>query len=415
VKGGAKDRIVSQFNNMVGTHQIGATYQFNKSQHFIIEGAQRILAAGSTTIKFALARKELASLGITPSTPFPSFLAFVTDPKLPWLHLLDMPFSTFQFWYDQKWGNSSNSSKVSDPYQQTYDVATYLLKRYNNTGKTFMFSEWLADTQLYYPPANSVPINRQKYPYLLQPLDTTRLQLIINRFSLQQKAIDDAKRDLEAKVQNVFVWFNVEVNMLPTPAHPSISSHAIPKMQPPPDFVSFSTSTSPELTDSLPLMAKRMSTALTTVNSFIPPKPTVPGVRTLSILEFPTLEYNGSASYPTSNETLQARYALWQMACTIAWGSPHNMWWTFYDNTATNTIPSKPQGFHLVTPENKDTVLYKALQEYWRASRRFVGGWVESKGKAPGDFAFRKWAVGKLAELSGVTGLPKPTVKDQGC
>jgi hypothetical protein len=396
-------------------------YQFNTSQHYIVEGAQRLLAAGATTFKFALARKELASLGINTTTPFPSFLAFVTDPKLPWLQVFDMPFSTFQFWYEWQWPvPTQNLTAMLDPYQQTYDVVTYLLKRYNNTGKIFMFAEWKADTQLWPPPAN-ITVGLRNYPYLSQPLNTTLLQSIIERFSKQQKAVDDAKRDLAGKVQNVFVWFYAEVNMLPSANHATFLTHAIPKINPPVDFISFSLSTSPELRDSLPHMPERMSRTLTIVNSFIAPKPTVPGVRTfVSEFEYPIREFNRSSSYLTPTEALQARYALWQAACTIAWGSPYNMWWTFYDSTVQVVLPNAtnstlPRGFHLVTPENKETVLYKAMQEYWRASRAYVEGWIDAKGKAPGDFAFRKWAVDKLAELSGVTGLTKPIVKDHGC
>ena len=445
VTANAKERIVSQFNNMVATHQIGVstpsgfrtrfpapndlltvsscddcaqvTYQFNKSQHFIVEGAQRLLAAGATTFKFSMTKKELEKLGITQATRFPSFLAFVTDPWLPWLQVLDMPFSTFQFWYEKGWvDRTRNATKVLDPYQQTYDVATYLLKRYNGTGKTFMFGEWKCDTQLWWPPANA-GIAKPKFPYLKQPLNTATLEAIINIFSTQQKAVEDAKKDLAGRIQNVFAWFYAEVNMLPNASYVTCLTHAIPKIKPAVDYISYSLSTSPELIDSIPLMADRMSSALTIVNSFISPKPSVPGVRTfIGEFEYPLINWDGSPSLPTNTEALQARYALWQVASTIAWGSPYNMWWTFYDNTlVTNISTPRPRGFHLVTPEDKETILFKALQEYWKAATGYVAGWVDAKGHAPGDFAFRKWAVDKLVALSGVTDVPKPTVKSHGC
>ena len=347
---------------------------------------------------------------------YSSFLDFVKDPRLPWLQVFDLPFSTFQFWYNpREWPDPKDPSKFLDPYKQTYDVATYLLKRYNNTGKTFMFGEWKCDTQLWEPPA-SLGIAKPKFPHLSQSLNITRLQELTDRFSTQQRAVDNAKRDLAGKTQNVYAWFYAEVNMLPNASYATCLTHLIPKVKPVLDYLSYSLSTSPELTDSIPLMADRLSSAITIVNSFIPPKPSVPGVRTfVGEFEYPLLNHDGTPALPTTTEALQARYALWQVASTIAWGSAYNNWWTLYDNSVTNTSTPKPKGYHLVTPENKETALYKALQEYWEAARAYVAGWMDAKGHGPGDFAFRKWAVDKLVALSGVNDVPKPTVKYHGC
>jgi hypothetical protein len=377
-----------------------------------------MLAAGATTFKMGLNKPEArksTGLNITAEL-FPSIVDFVKDPRFPWLQVFDLPFPTFQFWYNTYgWPDPKDPSKFLDPYKETYDLATYLLKRYNNTGKTFMFGEWKCDSQLWKAPPES-GITSNKFPYLAQPLNTTTLQALIDKFSTQQKAVDDAKRDLAGKVQNVYAWYYAEVNMLPNASYPTCLTHAIPKVKPPLDFISYSLSTSPELTDSIPSMANELASALTVVNSFVPPKPNVPGVRTfVGEFEYSLLNPDGSPSLPTTTEALQARYALWQAASLIAWGSPYNNWWTLYDNTRTNTSTPQPHGYHLVTPENRETILYKALQDYWKSARAYVAGWVDARGKAPGDFVFRKWAVDKLVALSGVTDVPKPTVKYHGC
>lgn len=67
--------------------------------------------------------------------------------------------------------------------------------------------------------------------------------------------------------------------------------------------------------------------------------------------------------------TLQAQHALAVAAAAVSWGTPYALWWTFYDNTQTiqdyKTGVYQDRGFGLVDHDNKNTVLYNALLQYF--------------------------------------------------
>ena len=77
--------------------------------------------------------------------------------------------------------------------------------------------------------------------------------------------------------------------------------------------------------------------------------------------------------------------------------------------------PQSLVGFTWSLQKTKKSFYSRLFRSIGRLRWGYVAGWVDAKGHAPGDLAFRKWAVDKLVALSGVTDVPKPTVKNHGC
>lgn len=109
---------------------------------------------------------------------------------------------------------------------------------------------------------------------------------------------------------------------------------------------------------------------------------------------------------------LQKQRGCWAAAAGVAWGAPHMLWWAFYDNEQTRS--GAYRGYWLVDNANRETPLFNAYQQYYRDAQEFVRSVMGATGKPPSDYAFRKWAVQRLVQLSGKTDVALPEVRYWG-
>ena len=117
------------------------------------------------------------------------------------------------------------------------------------------------------------------------------------------------------------------------------------------------------------------------------------------------------ATYAPTPEAQKTR-ALWAAASGIAWGAPHMLWWAFYDNEATRSGGFR--GYWLVDNGNRDTPLFRAMQQYYTDANEYVRSVLAATGKVPSEYAFRVWAVERLIQLSGRTDVWRPQVRYWG-
>eukprot|EP00775_Hariotina_reticulata_P013056 gene13056-13183_t len=106
---------------MFGTINIDPKYTLG-SEHYVLEGAKRLLAIGSTVYKFQL-RPQLADLRYL-DLVYRGFMRIIQNPLLPYKQVLDLPFRTFIM--------SRPPSGVQrffnlDAYKETYELAKYFL------------------------------------------------------------------------------------------------------------------------------------------------------------------------------------------------------------------------------------------------------------------------------------------------
>jgi hypothetical protein len=101
--------------------------------------------------------------------------------------------------------------------------------------------------------------------------------------------------------------------------------------------------------------------------------------------------------------------ALWAAASAISWGTPEVLWWATYETEVTRG--GNYRGFWLIDNQNRETPLFRAMQQYWRDARQFVRSVIAATGKPPTNYAFRKWSAQRLVELSGTGYKALPPVK----
>jgi hypothetical protein len=67
------------------------------------------------------------------------------------------------------------------------------------------------------------------------------------------------------------------------------------------------------------------------------------------------------------------------------------------------------RGYWLIDDKNADAPVFTAYKAYFAAAREYLAAFAASNAGAQPDLnTFRRWAVGKLVELTGYTGVPAP-------
>ncbi|KAF8072403.1 hypothetical protein HT031_000062 [Scenedesmus sp. PABB004] len=382
---------VVQFPKIVGSQVAMPLYQFT-SEHHVLEAARRLLAAGSTAFKFDLKNQRASGKPIA-ALEKRGWLALVTHGELPYQTLFDMPFRTFIFWAgrtpppgrDMTWTDIDGI----DVYAEMRRLTTHLLKRYNNSGKSFWVGHWEGDWAIRDAFNKDAPANPKKVAAMIKLL------------SDKQRAIDDAKR-AAPWAKNVFVWHYAEANLVEQSmkrgrAWASMVNTVIGAVKPALDYVSISVGG-----DSLrewnpsPALHRAMDAAA----AALPAKAGVPQPRVfVGEFYFDMRNRDDNVAIYAPTPELQRARGCWAAASAVAWGAPHVLWWTLFDNEQTRS--GAYRGYGLVDAGNRDTPLFKAYQAFYSQADEYVRSVLAATGRVPGDYAFRSWAVDALVALSG--------------
>jgi Concanavalin A-like lectin/glucanases superfamily len=196
---------VDSYNVRVGTETFAGLYKFTTNT-LLVETAQAITNLGSDTIKFYLGPNTSGQAGVTLTSGETNMMLIVkNDPS--YHAVLDMPFRHFIMWTYTianggttfQSGNYTTTDATQD-YREMYDLATYLLTNYSNSGKTFYLGHWEGDG--YLGQANGWTTN------VSMSVVTAMVAWENNR----QKAVDDAKAAAAAHYTNVSVFYYAEAN-----------------------------------------------------------------------------------------------------------------------------------------------------------------------------------------------------------
>ena len=182
-------RPMEPYNFILGTNTIGGKYQFTNDSK-LLEQAKHVRGMGSNILKISLGANSPKSYGLTidqqPSTTLELFNASPEYKKV-----VDMDFKYIFIWVHTitgiNWKKGINPEQEKRLYDEMFDFATYLLKTYNNSGKTFLIGNWEGDWLLL-PDYNRTAAPPQEH-----------LQNMTKWFQIRQKAIDDAKKAVASK------------------------------------------------------------------------------------------------------------------------------------------------------------------------------------------------------------------------
>ena len=153
---------------------------------------------GSNVLKITLAKKSPKIYGLPIRKVKTTKELFLSNKD--YKRVFDMDFKYIFTWVHSltqiQWKKGINKSEEQILYDEMYEFATYLLKEYNNSGKTFMIGNWEGDWLLH-----------SGYDRYMTP-PKKHVKNMTKWFQIRQKAIDDAKK--KTKHENVQIYHYIE-------------------------------------------------------------------------------------------------------------------------------------------------------------------------------------------------------------
>jgi hypothetical protein len=381
---------VNSYNFAVSTQTVGSKYKFTK-ETMLVETAKEIKKMGSNLLKFSMHPRYCTENYGLPRNDAINSLTKLAKLEPSVKRVLDMDFKYYHIWAygfsqytPEPEGEKDDTSQIKfiggfdkkhedALYEEIYDLTSYLLKTYNNTGKVFYLGNWEGDWHLRYD------YDRDK------PANPKTLDGMIKWAEVRQKAIDDAKRDTEHI--NVEIYHYIEVNLvriaLENPEKKVVSNSILPKVNP--DYVSYSAYDATKPFKSEEKLNKTLKECLDFLESHLSPKPNLPEGKRVWIGEY------GFPSMNFDDETQNLR-STWTIKTGLEWGTPFLLYWEMYNNEIKQNN-GEHVGYWLITDKGVKQPIWYTHNNYYKESRAFIKDYYEDNGKIPSFDEFRKNAV----------------------
>jgi len=356
-----------RFNYILGTHTIGAHYQFTEKTR-LLETAEVIHGMGSNMIKFRLGRdfSKRNYAGSNPGTY--QTLAELAEKEPSIRTVFEMPFHYYFMWVTPmqpvRWNDPEGYTEMDADmeYREVYDLAAHLLQTYNGTGKSFYFGHWEGDWLL----VNGFDAKADPIPH--------RVENMIKWLNNRQRAVDDARQNHPESDVRVFHYSEVNQVMKGIKGRPCYTTEVLPRVNV--DYVSYSAYDAQKHPD------KMLPRALDFIERHLPSKEGISGKR-IWIGEF---GYKSRGNTPEKQKEQSLEFA----RIAAEWGCPFVLYWQLYDNEFEK---GEYNGFWLINNHGEKQPLYHALQAYYVSARKYVNEHLAAHGNVPSAALFRKQAL----------------------
>lgn len=374
---GTEKKKLDTTNYILSTQTIGPKYQFTKDTK-LVETAKIIHEIGSNTLKIALSKKYSKNHYGLPEREEIKSVKDLAEKEPSFKTVLDMPFAYYHIWVytfssGKSWTDGFTEEEQKKEYREVYDLAKYLLKTYNGTGKTFLLGNWEGDWHLH------PNYERNKDP------SPVRIKGMTDWYNVRQKAIDDAKKDV--KDTDVKVYHYAEVNLVQKgmKGKKCLINSVLPNTNV--DYLSYSSydTTNPFKGN----VKKELHKALDYMESKLPPKKGIKGKRVF------IGEYGVPTVHAGSPEK-QDRYSRDVCVASLEWGCPFVMYWQVYCNEINK---NKHRGYWLIDNKNKKQPFFYTLRNYHSEMKKYVADFKKKNGRAPTDAEIRKKAIEVLKKV----------------
>lgn len=364
----------------MGTHAISGSYQFT-SDNKLVEQAKKIREMGSNILKITLGKNSPDIYGINEAVKSTTTLSLFTN-NLPYKQVCDMDFKYIFFWVHTltgiDWKAGISAANEQALYNEMYSFASYILTRYNNSGKTFFIGNWEGDWLL-------IPsYDRTETP------TPAALANMSKWFQIRQRAIDDAKNASSAT--NVSLYHYIEANLVlkGMNGQPCVAESVIPNVNV--DFISYS---SYEIIKDKTYAVKKadLQQAFTYLESKLRPKTNLPFARRVFIGEFGYQATAGNSAsfqkqYDDTKDIMKIVYEL---------NLPFGLHWQMYNNEYDNNGVSKEMS--LINESGAKTRLYFLHQNFYKAMNTYLKDEFKKNNQYPTADQFRTKAVQVLSVL----------------
>jgi len=372
--------LLEPYNFILGTNAIGGKYQFTNDSR-LAEQAKQVRAMGSNMLKISLGPNSpntyLLHITKKPST---TLELFQSSPE--YKKVFDMDFRYLFAWVHTvtgiDWKKGINETEEKVLYDEMFGFATYLLKEYNHSGKTFFIGNWEGDWLLH------PDKNRNASPSAEHIKNMTRW------FQIRQRAIDDARK--MAGGENVQIYYYIEVNLVlkGLRGENCIASSILSQVNP--DLVSYS---SYEAIKNRTYEEKKnqLSLVFNYLEKQLQPKGPFPFSRRVYIGEY---GYQANINKP---ESFKKQYKETKdiMRIAIELDLPFALHWQMYNNEYDTSGLSKQMS--LISEEGKKMPLYNLHQQFYKNMNAYLAAYKAADKAYPSHGEFKKKALEVLDAL----------------
>ena len=394
----ACERLVADYNYTLGTQAIGSPYKFT-GESSLIEQARAIEGMGSNLLKLSLAEGAAPRYGTADAAAGAQTTLAYVKASAPVQQALDMDFHYYQAWVHSftgaKWQDGVDAREARAYYDEMYQLAEWLLRRYSGTGKVFMLGNWEGDWLLV------GGAGRKATPSM------DAVGGMIDWLNIRQQAIDDAKAAVPH--QDVELYHYVELNLAlkGMAGKRSLAESVLPKTNV--DLVSYSSyeaikrSPKPDLES----IRQPLTGIVQYLEGQLKPKPGLPFVRRVFIGEY---GYHADKTKPLTvkQQFMKSRYV---MQAAIELDLPFALIWQFYNNEYSPNGTSKEMS--MIDEAGEKRALYYLHHTYLQAMRAYVAQTCGQTGAAPGRDAFRTRAL-EVLEGASFADMQRLAGKDAG-
>lgn len=370
---------LENYNFILGTNCIGGKYQFSNESK-LVEQAKHTRGMGSNIIKISLGPNSIKSydlkVDIKPTT---TLELFKSSPE--YKKVFDMDFKYIQTWVHTatgiEWKKGINQDQEKILYDEMFSFVTYLLKEYNNTGKTFLIGNWEGDWLLH-----------PNYKRDVNPSEE-HIQNMTKWFQIRQRAIDDAKKAVQSK--NVELYYYIEVNLVlkGLKGESCITQSILPNVNV--DLVSYS---SYEAIKNRTYAQKKeqLEQVFNYLEKQLQPKNNLPFSRRVFIGEY---GYHANITKPESfkkqyDETKEI------MQISLELNLPFALHWQMYNNEYENGVSKE---MSLINENGEKTPLYYLHKNYYKAMNDYLVEYKKKQKKYPSQKEFNIKALTVLQKL----------------
>ena len=375
------DKLISleDYNFVLGTNSFPTKYQFTKDSK-IIEQAKQTRALGSNIFKTTITAKNLKNYGFKVGDAKNTLDLIKLIPDYDKVFAMD--FKYFFFWVHTatgiKWKKGINRKEEKILYNEMFDFTTYLLKKHNNSGKTFMIGNWEGDWLLHGEG------NRNKTP------SKETVDNMTKWLQIRQRAIADAKNKSKSKNVNVYYYIEVNLALKGLDGGTCISKDILPNVDV--DFVSYSSYEASKRKD-----YKANKEILTKVLNFIEgqlkPKEGLPFKRRVFIGE-----YGGHAlDHKPQTHLRQLDNVKDIMQISLEENLPFALHWQLYNNEYTKDGKSK--NMSLINEKGEKRPMYFLHQNYYKQLNEYLKNYKDEHNNYPSHEEFKLEAINTLNEV----------------
>jgi hypothetical protein len=340
------------YNFVLGTNSFPTKYQFTKDSK-LIEQAKQTRALGSNIFKTTISEKKLKDYGLKASDAYDIMDVIELIPDYE--QIFEMDFKYFFFWVHTatgiKWKKGISKQQEKVLYKEMFDFASYLLKKYDNTGKTFMIGNWEGDWLLHGEGGRDTSPSKET------------VENMTNWLQIRQRAIADAKA--KSKSTNVNVYYYIEVNLAVKgmEGKTCITKDILPNVDV--DFVSYSSYESSKKKD-YQANKESLTKVLNYIESQLKPKEGLPFKRRVFIGEY------GGHAFDDKPKTHLRQFDNVKdiMKIAIEEDLPFALHWQMYNNEYTKDGKSK--NMSLINEKGEKRPMYYLHQNYYKELNEYL-------------------------------------------